>query len=88
MPIGWAEHHVAGIVDDDVDTAGVADDMGDTGIGRGGGLHIQFDGAQIRFVFGGPGGDSSDLRRITAVALPHRGVDAVPGHGQSLRRRR
>jgi hypothetical protein len=39
---GRAEHHVAGIVDDDIETAGLGDDAGDTGLGGSVELHVQF----------------------------------------------
>jgi hypothetical protein len=68
---GRAEHHVAGIMDDHIEAPGVGDDAGDTGINRGVGLHVQLDGAQIRFIFGGPGGDSGNLWHIAACGFPH-----------------
>ena len=44
---GRAEHHVAGIVDDDIEAAGVIQDVRDAGLGRAVGLDIQFDSAQV-----------------------------------------
>lgn len=64
----WAEHHVAGVVDDDIETTGIGDDVGDGGVGRCVGLHVQLDAAQIDLLVGGPTGERSNLRRVCTYA--------------------
>jgi hypothetical protein len=38
-----AEHHVAGVVHNDVQPASIGDDGGDAGLGGGLGLHVELD---------------------------------------------
>jgi hypothetical protein len=44
---GRAKHHVPGIMDDDIEAAGVLQDMRNARLGRAVRLDIQFDGAEV-----------------------------------------
>ena len=80
--LGGAEHHVSGVVYDDIEATGVLQDLGNACFGRTVGLNIQLDGAQVEALCLGPCGGFGDARRVTALGLAHRGVDGMAGLGQ------
>lgn len=47
IDFGGAEHHVPGIVDDDVDAPGLSDKPPDGRLHGGLGLHVQFERTQV-----------------------------------------
>ena len=55
--LGRAEHHMAGIVDEDIDAAALGDDLLDGSVGRSLGLDVELDRADVgageRGEFGG-----------------------------------
>ncbi|MDB5620406.1 MAG: hypothetical protein JWQ24_4644 [Tardiphaga sp.] len=82
--LGGAENHVSRIMDDDIESSTVRDDLRDTGFGRRIGLNVQFDRTQIGPNLGGPRRSGCHLRRIAPYGLPHGGVYDVTSLGQCL----
>jgi hypothetical protein len=68
-----------GIVDDDVEAAGVLEDVGVAGLGRCVGLDVEFDGAQVETVIRRLLGNFGDTRGVAAFGFAPRGVDGVTG---------
>src|ERR1700722_15456981 len=56
--------------------------MGDRRFRRCVGLEVEFYGAEVRMLPGGPLCDGGDLGRIAALGLAHRGIDNVAGLGE------
>ena len=73
-----------GIVDQHIDAPGVDDDLGDRGIDRVLGEHVELDGAEVDTMRLREGVDLRHLGRVPAGGLAHRGVDGVAGLGESL----
>ncbi len=82
--LGWTEHHMAGIVDDDVEPAVVGDHRLNASLYRGIVADVEFDGSKIYAIFLGIGGDRGDLRRVASRGLAHRSVDGVTCLGERL----
>jgi len=80
--LGGSEHHVSGVVDDDIEATDLLQDLGDACFRRTVGLDIQLDGAQVEALCLGPCGGFGDARRVTALGLAHRSVDGMAGLGQ------
>ena len=81
---GRAEHHMPGVVDDDVQTVRIGEDRGDAGLRGSVGLNVELDGAKIRLLFGRPAGESSDLGGVTPPRLTHGSVDGVTRQSEEL----
>ncbi len=75
--LGGAEHHVAGIMHDDVDAAVRGEDRGNAGVDRLLRADVELDGAKIDAVASGIAFDVGDLRRVAARGLAHGRVDGV-----------
>lgn len=82
---GRAEHHVAGIVNDDVDPARLGNDAADRRFDRRLRLDIELDGTQVDVVLRGIGVSRLDLRRIAPFRFTHSGIDRMPGVGELAR---
>jgi hypothetical protein len=79
---GRPERHVTGVVNDDVQTAAVGQDLLDARFSRCFAGHVQLDGTQIDPVLRGVLLHFFDLRRVTAGGFAHAGVDRVSGMGE------
>jgi hypothetical protein len=79
-----AEHHVTGIVHDDIEAALLGDDLRDRRVGRWLRADIELDCAQIDMVVAGEFCEIGDDGRVAALRLAHRGIDGVAGLGERI----
>jgi hypothetical protein len=82
--LGRAEHHMARVVYDDVDAAAFSDNLFDGRVGRGLGLHIELDGAEVDAVARRHLSHLGDALGVAPCDVAHRGVDGVPDLCQGL----
>ena len=78
-----AEHHVAGIVDQDIQTAFGVEDGLEGRVRRGLRGHVEFDGAQIDLMLGGKLLRRFNLGGVPAFDIEHARVNDVTRLGQS-----
>lgn len=75
---------MSGIVHDHIKSALRRDDLGDAGVDRRLRTDIEFDGPQVDAIVLGVCFDVSDLGRIAATRLAHRGVYRVTGASEDV----
>jgi hypothetical protein len=80
--LGRTEHHVAGVVDHDVQAAVVGDDARNRGVDRKLVLDVQFDAADVDVLAAGEVGQGGDGGCVAVDGVTHAGVHDVPGAGQ------
>jgi hypothetical protein len=80
--LGRAEHHVTGIVDDDVEAPVLIHDRGDGGLHRDIGLNIHLDDPQREVLASGQRSNVRGVLRVPAADGPHPGNDRVTGARQ------
>jgi hypothetical protein len=80
--LGGAEHHVSGVVDDDVDAARFGQDCRDRGVDRALIADVHLDRAQLDVVLAGVVDRVRDSLGILACRTADAGVDGVPGVGE------
>jgi hypothetical protein len=73
----WSEHHVAGIVYQNIQPALFGDNLADRRFDRLLRRHVQFNGAQVERIVVRKLFHVRDLRRVAADSVPHGGVDRV-----------
>jgi hypothetical protein len=79
---GRAERHVACIVNHDVKSARISNDLRNAGLDRLAGSNVELDGPEIDAVLEGIARNLRDLRRIAPGCLAHGGVNDVAGAGE------
>lgn len=77
--LGGAGGHVAGVVDEHVDPAGLGLDLRYSRVDGVLRVHVEFDGAQVDTVLAGVVGRGLDLRRVAARGVAHARVHGVAG---------
>src|ERR1700733_12627295 len=75
---------MARVVYDDVDAAAFSDDLFDGRVGRGLGLHIELDGAEVDAVARRYLSHLGGVLGVAPCNVAHRGVDGVPDLCQGL----
>jgi hypothetical protein len=75
--LGRIQHHVAGIVDDNIEPSVVADDLVDGRVDRFLRQDVELDGAQVDPVFGGISGRFLYFDCVTSMYVAHAGIDNV-----------
>lgn len=81
---GGSEHHVAGIVYQNVDASVFANDLIDGPVYRNLRLDVELQGAQVNVIVPGKAGYSFNIGRVAADNVSHRGVYPVAGSSEGL----
>jgi len=74
-----SEHHVPGIVHEDIEPALFGDNLADRRFDGFLRRHVQFNGTQVNVIVVRKLFHVRNLRRVAAGGIPHRGVDSMAG---------